>query len=154
MNKSNALTMAMNDYYTNVGLANNVDKEFADYLKTWKEDANNAADLAAGNLPTMDSPIGETGETYNEKKARLQREAQIKYQNAIQIAEADYQAASNYTMPYVNQYYNWIPNFYRRYMYPGIDKKAQGGTLNFKEKKELLRLKSGYQQLRETVKDI
>lgn len=154
MNKSNALTMAMNDYYTNVGLANDVDKEFAEYLKTWKEDTNNAADLAAGNLPTMDSPIGETGETYNEKKARLQREAQIKYQNAIQIAEADYQAASNYTMPYINQYYNWIPNFYRHYMYPGIDKKAQGGTLNFKEKKELLRLKNGYQQLRETVKDI
>lgn len=154
MNKSNALTMAMNDYYTNIGLVNDVDKEFNDYLETWKNDPNNAADLQAGNLPTMDSPIGETGETYNEKKARLQREAQIKYQNAIQIAEADYQAASNYTMPYVNQYYNWIPNFYRRYMYPGIDKKAQGGTLNFKEKKELLRLKSGYQQLRETVKDI
>lgn len=150
MNKSNALTMAMNDYYTNVGLANDVDKEFADYLKTWKDDENNFGKTE----PTMDSTIGETGETYNEKKARLQKEAQIKYQNAIQIADADYQAASNYTMPYINQYYNWIPNFYRRYMYPGIDKKAQGGTLNFKEKKELLRLKSGYQQLRETVKDI
>jgi hypothetical protein len=70
------------------------------------------------------------------------------FKNRQNIALSDYAEAENYTLPFVNHLYQWIPDISRPYRY------EEGGSINFKEKKELLRLKSGYQQLRETVKDI